>query len=159
MARRRVAEGRRADSTISPAERTRILLALPKILNSLLNISLAHHWLSTSTLIMSLSGRLVQATPRLEAPLAQLPHVDLAAATTAGRADERLREPGWQRAVAGMDADTRGKLDAVIGKEEGALRLDDETSKEVLRRVPLLEVTNVSFKGMFGGPRAWLTSR
>jgi hypothetical protein len=125
-------------------ERTRILLALPKILNSMLNTSLAHHWLSTTSLIMSLSSRLVQATPLVDAPIAQLPGVDISTAAQAGRADEKLRGQNWQRYLAGMGDEDKDKLKKAFG-----LTLDGEGCEAALRRIPLLEVSNVSFKGEF----------
>jgi hypothetical protein len=107
----------------------------------MLNISLAHNWLSTTTLIMSLSSRLVQACPNVDAPLAQLPGIDVETAAQAGRADSKLREHGWQRYLSGMDEEERREL----------LKVDEftEESKAALRRIELLEVSNVSFKGGF----------
>ncbi len=124
------------------AERTRILLALPKILNSMLNISLAHHWLSTTTLIMSLSSRLVQATPLKDAPIAQLPGLDINTAAQAGRADEKLKGGDWQRYLTDMNDDAKEELRKAFG-----LSIEGDDVKAALKRIPVLEVSNVSFKG------------
>lgn len=122
-------------------ERTRILLALPKILNSMLNISLAHHWLSTTTLIMSLSSRLVQATPLKDAPIAQLPGLDINTAAQAGRADEKLKGGDWQRYLTDMNDDAKEELRKAFG-----LSIEGDDVKAALKRIPVLEVSNVSFK-------------
>jgi translocation protein SEC63 len=49
-----------------------ILLTIQPLLTGLVNISLAHNWLATSTLCMSLQPALVQALPVGLSPLAQL---------------------------------------------------------------------------------------
>ena len=110
-----------------PTEQLSILKTLPGLLKALLNISLAHNWLSTSTLVVQLQASLVQALPPSASPLAQILDVDPEEAfelSTKNRAEGRL----W--------AEKAAKKDIVNG-----------TAKDALRYWPRLEITDASFKG------------
>ncbi|WVW80319.1 hypothetical protein I302_102298 [Kwoniella bestiolae CBS 10118] len=57
------------------SEKLAVLRVTPPLLNALLNISLAHNWLTTSLLCIKLQPALVQALPTDVSPLAQLPGI------------------------------------------------------------------------------------
>nr|XP_019011920.1 translocation protein SEC63 [Kwoniella pini CBS 10737]OCF50701.1 translocation protein SEC63 [Kwoniella pini CBS 10737] len=57
------------------SEKLAVLRVTPPLLSALLNISLAHNWLTTSLLVIKLQPALVQALPTDLSPLAQLPDV------------------------------------------------------------------------------------
>ncbi|WWD05556.1 hypothetical protein V865_003636 [Kwoniella europaea PYCC6329] len=57
------------------SEKLAVLRVTPPLLSALLNISLAHNWLTTSLLCIKLQPALVQALPSDVSPLAQLPGI------------------------------------------------------------------------------------
>lgn len=133
-----------------------LVTALPPLLTSLLNISLAHNWLHSTTRIMRLHAFLAQATlPTLPA-LLQLPHLDVAAARKL-EAEVKLlegRDGGdrWLQAFLALDEKRRRVLvdeccDASVGETEIREMLD------VAASWPKLEVVDASFKGACGAQR------
>ena len=126
----------------SPSERATLLLALPPLLSSILNVSLAHSWLSTSLTIMKLHGYLLQATLPSLPKLLQLPHLTFAQAKAAEDKLRSLRGPGG--------IETWNRLSNEQRKVVLAGALNDEQLREtaeIARTWPKLEVLGAKFKG------------
>lgn len=139
-------------------ERRQVLNIIPSILPSLLNMALAYHWLSTSSLIMSLSARLVQASPNDDIPLVQLPGVDIDWANKLSIDIPELQEDGWQDKVTEVlqtssttsVADVKSKLSEKAETETETEAVEElknltERSKEMMKQIPRLHVTEANF--------------
>lgn len=106
-----------------------ILVSVQPILTGLVNIALAHNWLSTSTLCMQLQPALVQALPAGLSPLAQL----------TGITPERATEMELLHKAEGkkwLDKWYNASIDNVT------------EAKNMAKYWPKLDVVSVEFKGM-----------
>jgi hypothetical protein len=91
-------------------ERREILLQVPNFIPSLVNVSVAYHWLNTTTMCMNLYAQLVQAVPSLDYPAMQLPGIDIEQAKML--MEKGISGQGWQKKVVG-DAE----VEKLIGDE------------------------------------------
>ncbi|KAH8082647.1 Sec63 Brl domain-containing protein, partial [Filobasidium floriforme] len=110
-------------------ERREILLQVPKFIPSLVNVSVAYHWLNTTTMCMNLYAQLVQAVPSLDYPALQLPGIDIEQAKVL--MEKGISGQGWQKKVVG-DAE----VEKLIG-DEGI---------RIAKEFPQLHVSDAKFE-------------
>ncbi len=116
-----------ADIRFRASEQMAVLRVLPPLFNALLNISLAHNWLSTSLLTIQIQASLVQALPPSASPLAQFPNLT----------PEQALELSVVNGVKG-----RQWADTVVKKS----LLSGETA-DVAAHWPKLDITHAEFRG------------
>jgi preprotein translocase subunit Sec63 len=112
------------------AERREILLQVPKFIPSLVNVSVAYHWLNTTTMCMNLYAQLVQAVPSLDYPAMQLPGIDIEQAKML--MEKGISGQGWQKKVVG-DAE----VEKLVGGE----------GIRIAKEFPQLHVSDAKFEG------------
>lgn len=126
-------------------ERSTLLLSLPPLLTSLLNVSLSHNWLSTSLTIMKLHALLIQATLPTLPKLLQLPHFTYAQAKAA---EEKLRSLKGAGGIEAWNRISKAKRDEILNTVGGVwTENESEETLEVARSWPKLEVLSAKFKG------------
>lgn len=111
-------------------ERREILLQVPKFIPSLVNVSVAYHWLNTTTSCMNLYAQLVQATPSLDYPALQLPGIDVDQAKAL--LEKGIGGEGWQKKVI-EDAE----VEKLVGSE----------GIRIAKEFPQLHVSEAKFEG------------
>ncbi|KAL7413088.1 Sec63 Brl domain-containing protein [Mrakia frigida] len=127
-------------------ERATLLLSLPPLLTSILNISLAHNWLSTSLTIMKLHALLIQATLPSLPKLLQLPHFTF---TEAKAAEEKLKSLKGLGGVEAWSRISEKRRNEVLKAAGGVWGEDKEEVKEtvqVAKSWPKLEILSARFK-------------
>lgn len=110
-------------------EKRQVLLQIPKIFPSLINISVAYHWLNTTLTCMNLYAQLVQGCPFIDFPAAQLPGVDLEQAKTL--LDKGVFGEGWQKKIL---------QDNAVAESIGSQAV------QVAKELPTLTVTEAQFE-------------
>ncbi|CDZ98614.1 Molecular chaperone (DnaJ superfamily) [Phaffia rhodozyma] len=139
------------DSPSVREETAELLLSLPPLLASLLNISLSHHWFSTSLQIMHLQAYLAQATLPTLPNLLQLPHITFEQAQAL---ESKVRS--FRSVVGAGNGDRWVRAFNRIEKEKKKALLDEvkvtdnETERNEMDSVakswPKLEIVSAKFK-------------
>jgi preprotein translocase subunit Sec63 len=122
-------------------ERREILLQVPKFITSLINVSIAYHWLNTTTSCMNLYAQLVQASPSQDYPALQLPGIDIDQAKALSQ--RGISSEGWQKRL--LQDPEMAKL---VG-EEGV---------RIAKELPQIQITDARFEGT-PSCSSWSTTR
>jgi preprotein translocase subunit Sec63 len=101
-------------------------------MSSLINVSIAYHWLSTTTSCMNLYTQLVQAAPSLDHPALQLPGIDLDQAKSLSQ--RGVSGEGWQRKVI-----ENPEIASLVGVE----------GIRVAKEIPRIHLADAKFEGEY----------